>query len=154
MLYNFTIFVQTLKTMEVTTKPKKKVIKAEEKTYQVAVNLNEILGRVKNRGLSVDSLRSVLKLKARVKSLSMEFTDLVIAVMDKYDIKPSTDGVSYDYKDHPKVDQVRSDVKELESTVVKIEPTKFMTAKELQSSLPDESIDVIDYLSDILLKDN
>lgn len=138
-----------------TTKPKKELKKnnkLNEKTYNEINEINKIIGRVKNTGLSVDSLRNLLKLKASMKEHMKEFDKVSIAVMEKYGVEAEKEGV-YRYEKHAEIDKIKADLKEAESIVVKIEPTKFMTVKELQLCLPDESIDVVEYLSSLLVKE-
>ena len=121
-----------------------------ELTQLQAVELNACLAMIKNTGLSVESLRNILKLKKLLKEKIEEVNELRLAVMEKYDVKPT--GNSYLFDKHPKAVEIGEDLKNINTILHDVKPLNFMTESELFNSTPEVNMDVLQVLIERIVK--
>ena len=136
-----------------TNESKAEIKKKPEDTYASAIEFWNILGAIKNKGISIDNLISLTKLRECLKNILKEYNEIHKALMEKFDIKPGEDE-RYNFSDHPEKAQISKEIKELLAKEVSITPSKFLTAKELAACTEGASLDVIGVIFDKLLKES
>ncbi len=127
-------------------------MKKGKETYSTAIDFWNIFGSIKNKGISVDSLISLTKLRECLKELINEYNEIHKALMEKFEVKADEDG-RHSFVDHPERAQILKELKELLEKEVELTPTKFLTAKELAACTEGASLDVVGTIFDKLLKD-
>jgi hypothetical protein len=111
-----------------------------------------MLGLIKNVGLEVGTLTKLFKLKKAIRESLDELRSLQVEVLKKYDVKPSANG-NYEYASHTRIEEIQADMNKLIGTKVDLQPTNFMTVKELSSSASGVGIEELDVLAEILIKE-
>lgn len=134
-----------------TKKEAKEVKKKPDFTYTTVVEFWSILNLIKNKGLSVESLISLTKLRQCLKNLIDEYNEIHKAIMEKYNIV-AEDG-RYVFTDHPKKTKITEEITQLLDTEVKVTPVRFLSSKELAKCTEDVSLDVVGFICDKLLKE-
>lgn len=121
--------------------------------YEKVIELNALLGIIKNTGLSVDSLLGVIKLRAKAKRICSEFDEAVTGIMEQYGITATAEG-KYPFGTHASAAEIRQKIRDLEKSEVgeELGNLNFLTPKELHASTAGESSALIGDAAVLLLK--
>lgn len=118
--------------------------------HREAELLNEGLLELKNTGLTLDSLKAILKVKKSLKTYFDEIRELQIEIMKKFNIEETVEG--YVYKDHPEKQKIENELREVLKEEYNIPVKEFLTYKELSTATKDMSMIILDKIS-ILVKE-
>lgn len=119
---------------------------------------NAGLGHLKNNGLSVDTLKTILKTKKFLKNQISENEELQREVMKKFDVKADDDG-GFNYSKHEKKLEIIADLEIILNGPVdggyKIPDNflHFITMKEIMESTKDLQAEVISMLEPFIITD-
>lgn len=119
-------------------------------SYKEIDELAVATDRIKNKGLSVQSIMSLLKLKARLKRHLEDVKQFQLAVMDKYGV--SEEQGTYNYTKHPEITKIVQDLTGIVTNKVEVEPLNFMNETEFVAATADFSADIMTILYQRLVK--
>lgn len=119
-------------------------------TFADMLTLNAALSSVKNKGLSVESIKTVVRLKIRLKEEVAAVQSMQEAIMEKYDVSKTDTG--YSFKDHPKYKEIIKELETLQQSKVSVKGLNSVPEEEVYASTPDVSSDVLVILIEKLAK--
>lgn len=122
-------------------------------TYGKAFTVGPALAIVKNKGITVQSLIALIKLKTEVTDYTKQYNEAVVQIMAKYEVEQGKNG-HYEYGKHPKWKEIQEELKQLIDHPIEINSQRnFMTWAELQGATPDIDTETIAVLAEWLVKE-
>lgn len=135
-------------------KPKKPRLKADTATptltYGEVTTFNAQLNAIKNHGLTVASITSLIKLKAEIKVILTQFQEAVKAIFSKYGIE--AENGSYNYEGHKDKKKINKDYADLLGLGVELNAKlNFIPMKEFAGATSDLDLGTIAELAEKLV---
>jgi len=116
--------------------------------YNQVIILNTNLGMLKNEGLTVDSLKNMLKVKKAIKEYIEKIQEVQLAIMDKFGVKEGNGG--YDFKGHEKEKEISDDIKKSTEEEFELPVKKFFTLQELTVSAKSLDTNVLANIEELI----
>lgn len=124
-----------------------------DSTYGKAFTVTPALGLIKNKGLSVQNLMKVIKLKAELTIKSQQYNEAITQIMEKFEVESTKNGI-YEYGKHANWKSIQKELKDLIDMPIEIkEERNFLTWADLQGATPDIDTETIAVLAEWLVKD-
>lgn len=131
-------------------KPKKEKKTATVETYGDVPELIKLVNTVRNAGLSVPSLMSLVKLKNELRGFLEEYNDTLKAILEeKFELKQENGG--YSWVEHPKAADINAEVDALRKQPVKLKSKlNFLSFKELSAATQNLDLAIVSDIAEKL----
>jgi DNA-binding transcriptional MerR regulator len=118
-----------------------------------AIQLNQLLGILKPKELSLDEIKNLLDLRKETRQICITTDELKIEVTKNYEL-PLVDG-SYQYIGHPKQKEIEEVLKNIDETDHELKAKlKFITYDKFMKMLDGTlTVDSIIFLNEFLVKE-